>query len=112
MRKTELIELIDKLPEDTTFTKDVMWVILGETLTYNPPPITGPVTIRWDRKDLEVPISTISAAGLMQLADEKGFLRPYERILVEELPNGTSRIIGQREVIQLRPHMAFAAIGI
>jgi hypothetical protein len=47
----------------------------------------------------------------MEAAGREGYLRPYEKILLEELPNGTSRVIKSQDIIQLREYMKFSAMG-
>lgn len=44
-------------------------------------------------------------------AIEQGVLIEPNFVLQEELPNGTSRIVGDKDVVRLRKHLRFTAIA-
>jgi predicted metalloenzyme YecM len=110
--KQELLDYIAKLPDDSRFAYEVRGAIHHHLLTYAPIENGKAVTVLYNEKPLEFAVNHITAAELMLAADKAGYRQSYERILIEEMPNGTSKIIGQREVIHIRDHMKFVAIGV
>jgi hypothetical protein len=73
------------------------------------------LTIWWERndgsRDIAVNKTTLTGAELLDLARDRGWLQPWQKILIEDLPNGTSRIIGQGELVHLHRYMKFSAIA-
>jgi hypothetical protein len=53
---------------------------------------------------------TATGLAIKQKAIADGVLIEVNFILQEELPNGTSRVIGDTDVVHLRDHMKFTAI--
>lgn len=72
------------------------------TLTVNEQPVEIPV----DRGD-----RTATGAEIKAAAIEQGVLIQPNFILQQELPNGTSQIIGDDDEVRLRPHLKFTAIA-
>lgn len=54
--------------------------------------------------------NTATGAEIKTAAISQGVLILPNFVLQEELPNGTSRIIGDQDPVHLRPHLRFTAI--
>jgi Multiubiquitin len=54
---------------------------------------------------------TATGAEIIAAAIKQGVAIHRNFILQEELPNGTSRVIGPSDIVQLRPHLKFTAIA-
>jgi hypothetical protein len=54
---------------------------------------------------------TATGAQIKTAAIAQGVLIQQNFVLQEELPNGTSRVIGDGDVVHLRPHLRFTAIA-
>lgn len=53
---------------------------------------------------------TATGAAIKTAAIAQGVLIQPNFVLQEELPNGTSRIVGDADEVHLRPHLRFTAI--
>ena len=71
------------------------------------PPI--PIIVNEQDVMVEEPITT--GAEIKAAAIAHGVLIQHNFMLMEELPNGTSRNIRDDEKVKLRPHMKFTAIA-
>ena len=71
------------------------------------PPI--PILVNEQNVLMAEPIAT--GAEIKSAAIAQGVHIQQNFILIEELPNGTSRRIGDAEKVKLRPHMKFTAIA-
>lgn len=54
---------------------------------------------------------TATGAEIKTAAIAQGVAIQQNFVLQEELPNGTSRIIGDEDEVRLRPHLRFTAIA-
>ncbi len=54
---------------------------------------------------------TATGAQIIAAAIAQGVIIQQNFMLQEELPNGTSRVIGPTDVVHLRPHLRFTAIA-
>lgn len=65
-----------------------------------------------DGKVIETPLSHLFGDEILAMMRQNGVQMPPDGqdVLVEELPNGTQKIIGRRQQVQLRDHIKFATI--
>ena len=54
---------------------------------------------------------TATGAEIKRAAIAQGVLIQQDFVLQEELPNGTSKVIGNHDLVELRPHLRFTAIA-
>lgn len=54
---------------------------------------------------------TATGAEIKRAAIAQGVLIQQDFVLQEELPNGTSKTIGNHDPVHLRPHLRFTAIA-
>jgi hypothetical protein len=54
---------------------------------------------------------TATGSEIKEEAIKQGVLIKQNFVLQEELPNGTSRIIGDKDIVHLREHLRFTAIA-
>lgn len=64
------------------------------------------IELQIEPPDLVATGAEIKAAGI-----EQGVLIELNFVLQEELPNGTSKIVGDEDEVQLRKHLRFTAIA-
>jgi multiubiquitin len=69
------------------------------------------VTVTVNEQPVQLEGKTATGAQINSAAIAQGVLIQQNFILQEELPNGTSRVIGPNDPVQLRPHLRFTAIA-
>jgi len=60
---------------------------------------------------IEPPDRAVSGAEIKEAAIEQGVLIQPNFVLQEELPNGTSKIVGDMDEVCVREHLRFTAIA-
>lgn len=73
------------------------------------PERTTSVTV--NEQPVELEGKTATGAQIKAAAIAQGVLIQPNFVLQEELPNGTSRVVGDNDTVQLRPHLRFTAIA-
>ncbi len=75
--------------------------------------IDGPSTITIEVNDQKVEISFNPATGfeIKESAIKQGVKIQLDFVLQVDLPNGTSKVIGDEDKIELTEHLAFTAIA-
>jgi hypothetical protein len=87
---------------------------IGEKGGHNPPDEQGDhhtVTVLVNEQPVEMQGKTATGAQIKAAAIAKGVPIQPNFVLQEELPNGTSRIVGDNDTIHLRAHLRFTAIA-
>jgi hypothetical protein len=69
------------------------------------------VTITVNEQPVQLEGKTASGAQIKAAAIAQGVHIQQNFVLQEELPNGTSRVIGDNDEVHLRPHLRFTAIA-
>ena len=69
------------------------------------------VTVSVNEQPVKFHTRTATGAQIKVTAIEQGVHIQQNFVLQEELPNGTSRIIGDNDVVRLREHLRFTAIA-
>lgn len=69
------------------------------------------VTVTVNEQPVQLEGKTATGAQIKAAAIAQGVLIQQNFELQEELPNGTSRVIGNTDVVHLRPHLKFTAIA-
>jgi hypothetical protein len=69
------------------------------------------VTITVNELPVRLEGKTATGARIKAAAIEQGVLIQPNFVLQEELPNGTSRVIGDNDEVRLREHLRFTAIA-
>lgn len=69
------------------------------------------VTVTVNEQPVRVEGKTATGAEIKAAAIAQGVLIQPNFVLQEELPNGTSRVVGDGDVVHLRPHLKFTAIA-
>lgn len=73
------------------------------------------ITVTVNEQAVEIAINppdrTATGAEIKAAAIEQGVLIQPNFVLQEELPNGTSKIIGDNDDVRLREHLRFTAIA-
>ena len=69
------------------------------------------ITISVNEMPVKLQGHTATGAEIKAAAIKQGVLIQQNFILQEELPNGTSRVIGDYDVVHLREHLRFTAIA-
>ena len=69
------------------------------------------VTVTVNEQPVQLRGQTATGAQIKATAIAQGVLIQQNFVLQEELPNGTSRVIGDSDVVHLRPHLRFTAIA-
>lgn len=69
------------------------------------------ITVTVNEQPVRLEGKTVTGAQIKAAAILQGVLIQQNFVLQEELPNGTSRIIGDNDVVHLRPHLKFTAIA-
>lgn len=84
----------------------------------SPPPAETPadahdrtVTVSVNEQPVVLEGKTATGAEIKRAAIAQGVLIQQNFVLQEELPNGTSRVIGDNDAVHLRPHLRFTAIA-
>lgn len=68
-------------------------------------------TVTVNEQPVELDGKTATGAEIKAAAIAQGVLIQQNFVLQEELPNGTSRVIGDNDEVHLRPHLRFTAIA-
>ena len=68
------------------------------------------VTITVNEQPVTLKGETATGSAIKQAAIKQGVHIEPNFVLQEELPNGTSRIVGDNEPVHLRNHLRFTAI--
>jgi Multiubiquitin len=68
-------------------------------------------TVTVNEQPVQLEGKTATGAQIKSAAIAQGVHIQQNFELQEELPNGTSRVIGDTDVVQLRPHLRFTAIA-
>ena len=68
------------------------------------------VTVSVNEQPVTLVGKTANGAQIKAAAIEQDVHIKQNFVLQEELPNGTSRIVGDNDTVQLRPHLRFTAI--
>ena len=69
------------------------------------------VTVTVNEQPVQLEGRTATGAQIKSAAITQGVLIQQNFVLQEELPNGTSRVIGDNDEVHLRPHLRFTAIA-
>jgi len=69
------------------------------------------VTVTVNEQPVQLEGKTATGAQIKAAAIVQGVIIQQNFVLQEELPNGTSRVIGDNDVVHLRPHLRFTAIA-
>lgn len=69
------------------------------------------VTIAVNEQPVRLPGDTATGAEIKAAAIAQGVLIHQNFVLQEELPNGTSRIVGDNDKVHLRKHLRFTALA-
>lgn len=69
------------------------------------------VTIEVNSHEVELPDREVTGLEIKNAAIAQGVQIQANFVLQLELPNGTSRVIGDAEETRVHPHMSFTAIG-
>jgi hypothetical protein len=69
------------------------------------------ITISVNEMPVKLQGRTATGAEIKAAAIKQGVLIQQNFILQEELPNGTSKVIGDNDVVHLREHLRFTAIA-
>jgi len=69
------------------------------------------LTVTVNEQPVRLEGKTATGSEIKAAAIHQGVLIQQNFVLQEELPNGTSRVIGDNDVVHLRPHLRFTAIA-
>ena len=69
------------------------------------------ITVTVNEQIVTLPNRKVTGAEIKNEAISQGVLIQANFVLQEELPNGTSRVIGDDDVVQWRQHLRFTAIA-
>jgi hypothetical protein len=69
------------------------------------------VTVTVNEQPVQLEGKSATGAQIKAAAIAQGVLIQPNFVLQEELPNGTSRVIGDNDPVHLRPHLRFTAIA-
>ena len=70
-----------------------------------------PITVTVNEQTVTLESRTLTGAQLKAAAVAQGVAIQSNFVLQEELPNGTSRIVGDQDEIHWRAHLRFTAIA-
>lgn len=88
---------------------------MADTQTAQPaaPPDKGPPdrTVTVNEQPVVLEGKTATGAQIKAASIQQGVHIQQNFVLQEELPNGTSKVIGDEDPVQLRPHLRFTAIA-
>jgi hypothetical protein len=83
-----------------------------ENRRYSATPHEHPeVTISVNEMPVKLHGRTATGSEIKTAAIKQGVLIQQNFVLQEELPNGTSRVVGDNDVVHLREHLRFTAIA-
>ena len=71
----------------------------------------GDVKISVNGRDVEIEGKSATGLEIKNAAIKRGIPIRENFVLQEELPNGSSRIVGDTDVVHLRPGLKFTAIA-
>ena len=80
----------------------------------NSAPVGGgqpPITVVVNEQEVTLPSRTVTGADIKTAAIAQGVAIQPNFVLQEELPNGTSRIVGDADEVHWRAHLRFSAIA-
>ena len=77
----------------------------------HPDPPERATTVSVNEQPVELEGKTATGADILAAAIAQGVHIQANFVLQEELPNGTSRVVGPNDVVHLRPHLRFTAIA-
>lgn len=86
-------------------------------MSKQPPPEAKPedhertTTVTVNEQPVQLEGKTATGAQIKDAAIAQGVHIQPNFELQEELPNGTSRVVGDNDVVRLRPHLRFTAIA-
>lgn len=78
---------------------------------HRPPDDHDHVTVTVNEQPVRLKGHSATGAQIKAAAIAQGVHIQPNFVLQEELPNGTSRVIGDSDHVRLRPHMRFTAIA-
>jgi hypothetical protein len=70
-----------------------------------------PITITVNEQSVTLASRTVTGADIKAAAIAQGVAIQSNFVLQEELPNGTSRIVGDSDEVHWRAHLRFTAIA-
>ena len=70
-----------------------------------------PLTVVVNEREVTLPSRTVTGADIKTAAIAQGVAIQPNFVLQEELPNGTSRIVGDADEVHWRAHLRFTAIA-
>jgi len=76
-----------------------------------PEPPDRPTTVTVNEQAVQLDGKMATGSQIKAAAIAQGVLIQPNFVLQEELPNGTSRVIGDSDPVHLRPHLRFTAIA-
>ncbi len=108
----EDFELLEELPDGKTrVVTDKEEVHLRDNLRFTAVKKEHAVTVLVNEQPVKLLGKTATGAQIKSAAIAQGVLIQQNFVLQEELPNGTSRVIGDTDVVHLREHLRFTAIA-
>ena len=79
---------------------------------HNGEPGSGqPITVSVNEQQVTLPSRTVTGSQVKATAITQGVAIQPNFVLQEELPNGTSRIVGDNDEVHWRAHLRFTAIA-
>lgn len=104
--------LVEELPDgEHRIVGDDDTVHLREGLRFTAHAKDHTVTVSVNEQPVKLPGHKATGAEIKAAAIAQGVLIQPNFVLQEELPNGTSRIIGDGDTVHLREHLRFTAIA-
>ena len=70
-----------------------------------------PITILVNEQEVDMPDRVVTGAEIKMAAIQQGVPIQSSFVLIEELPNGTNRTIGDTDEVRIRPRSRFTAIA-
>ena len=70
-----------------------------------------PITVLVNEQEVTLPSRIVTGAQIKTAAIAQGVAIQPNFVLQEELPNGTSRIVGDADEVHWRAHLRFTAIA-
>jgi hypothetical protein len=109
----ELHFTLEEQLADGTFriVKDHEKVQLREHLKFKAHEERHEVTVTVNEQPVKLEGHTATGAEIKAAAIKQGVLIQQNFVLQEELPNGTSKIVGDNDKVHLREHLRFTAIA-
>lgn len=86
---------------------------MAKETTHSAPGGAGqpPITVLVNEQVVTLPSRTVTGAQIKAAAITQGVAIQPNFVLQEELPNGTSRIVGDADEVHWRAHLRFTAIA-